>query len=151
MLNENQRFKIQKKNITSDTDMVNDDNYKMIEIEFLQYNEFANLETNEKIKKILEHIKLEKIILLDGLLTEEESTELFKKTMEDFDFKFKGIEISSINPQEYSSKNIFKKFKAGLINFLQGKKSGITIIGPATIVKKIKQDPNKISLFMESQ
>jgi hypothetical protein len=121
----------------------------MIEIEFLQYNEIAKLDIDKKIKTILDHIKSDKIVFLDGLLNEDESKELFKKTMEEFDFKFKGIEISSISPKEYESKNFLKKFKINIINFLQGKKSGITVIGPANIVKKIKQDPNKISLFMD--
>jgi len=33
------------------------------------------------------------------------------------------------------------------INLLLGDRNGITIIGPASIVKEIKKDPNKIELL----
>ena len=34
-----------------------------------------------------------------------------------------------------------------IIKTLMGDREGITVIGPATIVKEIKRDPNKIELF----
>jgi len=36
-----------------------------------------------------------------------------------------------------------------MVNMLLGDRQGFTIIGPATIVKEIKNDPDKIELMMQ--
>ena len=41
------------------------------------------------------------------------------------------------------------KLKARMVNFLLGNRSGLTIIGPANVVKEIKQDPDKIQLLTQ--
>ena len=43
----------------------------------------------------------------------------------------------------------YLKIKKSLINFLLGDRVGFTIIGPATIVKQIRKDPDKIQFFVE--
>ena len=78
---------------------------------------------------------------LEGRLKKTEEAELIQKTMEMIDHKFKGIEIASIDPQETS---IIRKL---VFNAILGNRTGMTLIGPATIVKSIKKDPNKIQLF----
>ena len=45
---------------------------------------------------------------------------------------------------------LFKKLKQDIIKFLLGHREGITIIGPASIIKDIKKDPNKIQLLVLS-
>jgi hypothetical protein len=42
---------------------------------------------------------------------------------------------------------MFKRFRQVFINMILGDRRGLTIIGPANIVKEIKQDPEKIQLF----
>ena len=37
--------------------------------------------------------------------------------------------------------------KSGMLNLVLGDRQGFTVIGPATIIKEIKKDPNKIELF----
>ena len=68
--------------------------------------------------------------------------------MEEIDDTFKGIELAVIYPEQ---KNLpaFKKIRAALVNALLGDRKGFTVIGPATIVKEIKQDPEKILLYTE--
>jgi hypothetical protein len=39
------------------------------------------------------------------------------------------------------------KFASALL----GNRLGMTVIGPASLVKSIKRDPNKIELFMEER
>jgi len=39
--------------------------------------------------------------------------------------------------------------RKNLVEFLLGDRQGLTIVGPATIVKEIKQDPDKIQLFTQ--
>ena len=46
---------------------------------------------------------------------------------------------------------MLKKLKENLLNVLLGDRVGLTIIGPATLVKEIKQDPNKIQLMLQEK
>ena len=69
--------------------------------------------------------------------------------MEEIDDDFKGIEISPINVRSKEDLAFFRKVKSVLINILLGDRQGLTIIGPATIVKEIKADPDKIQLLAE--
>ena len=118
----------------------------MITLQFVPYSEIANLSSEKRIKKLLDGVKDEKIILLEGRLTKEEEAQLIKITMESINSKFKGIELSVVTSEKKEA-GIWKKIKHNLISLLSGGKPGITIIGPATIIKEIKKDPDKIQLL----
>ncbi|MEK6916629.1 MAG: DUF2073 domain-containing protein [Nanoarchaeota archaeon] len=118
----------------------------MLTLEFIPYTEIANLDSESRIKKLINVVKQEKIVLLEGRLKEEEETELIKKTMEAITDKFTGIELGVINPQEKDT-SFYQTVQKVLARILLGKREGFTIIGPANIVKQIKKDPNKIQLF----
>ena len=38
-----------------------------------------------------------------------------------------------------------------MIKWVLGNKQGLTVIGPASVVKKIKKDPNKIELLTKEK
>lgn len=116
----------------------------MLTLQYIPYAEIEKLDSSARIKKLLKPVKEEKIVLLEGKLKKTEEAELIQKTMEQINRSFKGIEIATIEPEENTP--IFKKL---FFNLLLGNRSGITIIGPATIVKDIKKDPGKIQLFMK--
>ena len=116
----------------------------MLTLQYIPYFEISNLDSDSKIKKLLKGVKENKIILLEGRLKIEEETQLIKKTMEIIDKNFKGIEIGTIDPK---GELLLDRIKKGLAKLLLGNYSGLTIIGPATIVKEIKKDPNKIELL----
>jgi len=118
----------------------------MITLQFVPYYEIAQLPSAKRVKKLLKIVKDNKILLLEGRLKKQEETELIKKTMELIDDDFKGIELGVIYPDAKDA-DLFFKLKKRLINLLLGDRHGLTIIGPATIVKEIKQDPDKIQLF----
>ncbi len=118
----------------------------MLTLQFIQYTEIANLSSEERIKKLLEIVKDEKIILLEGKLKDEEEAELIKKTMEEINEKFTGIELGVLNPQR-EDLSFYRKIRKALIRFLLGSQGGFTIIGPANIIKEIKKDPDKIQLL----
>ncbi|MBT4824900.1 DUF2073 domain-containing protein [Candidatus Woesearchaeota archaeon] len=122
----------------------------MLTLEFMPYDEIAQLSSNKRISKLLRIVKENKILLLEGRLKKEEEAELIKRTMEEIDEDFKGIELGVIFPGEKES-DMLKKLKANMVNLLLGDRRGFTIIGPATVVKEIKQDPNKIQLFTNSK
>lgn len=115
-------------------------------LQFIPYNEIESLGSARRVKKLLDIAKENKIILLEGRLKKEEETDLIAITMEEIDAKFKGIELAVINPSS-KDKSFFKRIKSNVVNTMLGNRVGFTIIGPATIVKEIKKNPDKIELF----
>ena len=60
---------------------------------------------------------------------------------------FKGIELAVIG--QNGNKGMFDKMKSRIaIGLFGGDLGAITIIGPASVVKEIKQDPKKIELML---
>jgi hypothetical protein len=112
------------------------------------YSEIEDLSSVGRIRKLLNIAKENRIVLLEGRLRKEEEGELIKATMEEINKDFKGIELSVIYPEKKKA-DIFKKLKIGMINMLLGDRQGLTIIGPASVVREIKKDPDKIQLFTE--
>lgn len=122
---------------------------KGFSIQFLPYSEFKDLDSNKRIKKILEIVLGNHILILQGKLRPLEETRLIGDTMAMMGHipNFKGIELAVI-PQNGSG-GFFEKMKSGIANALIGGNLGtITVIGPATIVKEIKRNPKKIELLV---
>lgn len=117
-------------------------------LQFVPYMEIENLSPLTKIHKLLKLAKENKIVVLEGRLKKDEEAELIRVTMEEIDDDFKGIEMSVIYPQS-SDARFIDKMKTSLANMLLGERIGLTVIGPASIVKEIKQDPSKIQLLTE--
>jgi hypothetical protein len=91
-------------------------------------------------------VKENNIVLLEGKLDPDERLALIKKTMENIDKRFKGIEILSLNDEEEKSlgRKIGTKLKDTFL--VKERKKGLTIIGPSNLIKEIKQDMNKIHI-----
>lgn len=119
-----------------------------LELEIIPYTEIASLTGLGRIRRILKSVKKDKIVLLQGRLKQEEETELIKTTMEEINKEFKGVELAVIQPNG-KDMDAMDKAKQAIANFLLGDRQGLTIVGPATIVKEIKKDPHKISLLMK--
>ena len=123
---------------------------KGFSIRFLPYSEIRELNSNERVKKILGIIFGNNILILQGKLSPEEETRLIGDTMAMVGHvrNFKGIELAVIAGN--NRQGFFKKIGSGLANTLSGGDLGaVTIIGPATIVKEIKRNPKKIELFLK--
>jgi len=117
---------------------------KGLTFQFLSYDEIGSLNSSDRIKKILRIVKENKILLIEGKMKSEEQAMLIQKTMQEIDKKFQGIEIATI---EGKNSNAFVNVINSLEKMIFGDRSGFTVIGPASIVKEIKKDPNKIELF----
>ncbi|MBI1969557.1 DUF2073 domain-containing protein [Candidatus Woesearchaeota archaeon] len=115
-------------------------------LQFVPYTEIEGLSSLGRIRKLLLLVKEDKIVLLEGRLTKEEEAELIKTTMEEIDDTFKGIELHVIYPGEVEG-DIFKRFRANVTHILLGNRQGLTIIGPASVVKEIRKDPRKIEFL----
>lgn len=118
-----------------------------ISLQFVPYSEIEGLSSLGRIRKLLNIAKQNKIVLLQGRLEGEEETELIKVTMEEINKDFKGIELAVINPTSEKIKGV-KKIRDSLVSMIAGNRQGLTIIGPANIVKEIKKDPSKIEFLM---
>lgn len=118
----------------------------MVTLHFLPYTEIESLSSLGRIRKLLSLAKQNKIVLLQGRLTQEEEAELIKVTMEEINKEFRGIELAVINPQHSQLAGV-AKVKRDMAEMLLGNRTGLTIVGPATIVKAISKDPNKIELY----
>ena len=119
----------------------------MLKINFLPYSEIEHLGTYQRIKKILNIVRDKRIIILEGRLKREEEAELIKVTMEEIDKTFKGIELAVIYPGDSIGENVLGQIRSNVAGLILGDRQGMTIVGPATIVKEIKKDPNNIELL----
>jgi hypothetical protein len=124
-------------------------NIKGFTIQFMTYSEIKNLNSTERIKKILGIVLGNNILILQGRLLPQEETRLIEDTMAMINYTkgFKGVELAVISSEDNES--FFSKLTKNIANILLGSDlTSITIIGPATIVKEIKKDPKKIELFL---
>jgi hypothetical protein len=118
-------------------------------IQFLPYSEIKNLDSDKRIRKILNIVLGNVILILQGKLRPEEETRLIGDTMAMIGHvkDFKGIELAVISGNENDS--VWGKMKKSIAKAITGGDLGsITIIGPATIVKEIKRNPKKIELLL---
>ena len=122
---------------------------KGFSIQFMPYSEIRDLDSNERIKKILKIILGNNILILQGKLKNEEETRLIGDTMALVGHlkNFKGVELAVISGN--NRENVFGRVRTGLVKAISGGDLGaVTIIGPATIIKEIKRNPKKIELFL---
>jgi len=122
---------------------------KNLTLSFITYSEIAKLDSQRRIKKILDIILKNRIVILQGKLTPEEETSLITSTMALVGRikKFKGVELAVISGA--NDNGFFGKLKMGIARGLIGNRDALTIIGPATVVKEIKKDPSKIELMLK--
>ena len=118
----------------------------MLTLHFIPYSEIEHLGSARRVKKLLDLVKQDKIVLLEGRLREQEEKDLIEITMEEISRKFKGIELSVIYPDS-KGRGVLRQLKHTVIKAILGYRQGLTIIGPASIVKEIKKDPEKIELL----
>ncbi len=118
----------------------------MLTLQFIPYAEIESLSTSQRIHKLLEVVKQDKIVLFEGKLEPEEGRELLKQTMEGINPQFKGIELSYLESHP-ENEELLQKIRHTLLHLLLGSREGFTVLGPANIIKEIKKDPHKIQFL----
>ncbi len=119
----------------------------MLTLQFVPYQELESITQDAKIKKLLDIVKEEKIVLMQGRLTPVEESMLIQKTMESVDRHFRGIELCTVYPELKKKQKLQNGFKRVMFKLFMGNRDGVTIIGPASIIKEIRRDPNKVELL----
>jgi len=133
---------------------------KGLTIEFIPYAEISMLSSSERIKRILDIVvknrivilqgKLlvkNRIVILQGKLLPQEEARLIEDTMilASHVKSFRGIEIAVIEPNKENA-SMMAKIRKNIAKIF-GVYDAITVIGPATIVREIRKDPRKIELM----
>jgi len=118
----------------------------MVTLQFVPYSEIEELGSARRVKKLIDIVKENKIVLLQGRLKKDEETDLISIAMEEIGAKFKGIELAVINPESKDQVGL-RKIRNNFFGMILGDRQGLTVVGPASIVKEIKKDPNKIELL----
>lgn len=118
----------------------------MVTFKFVPYYEIEGLSSAKRVNKLLKIVKEDKIVIMEGRLRKQEEADLIEITMEEISPKFKGIELSVIYPDK-DKQDALQKLKGMMASTLLGDRQGLTIVGPASVIKKIENNPDRIELF----
>jgi len=120
-----------------------------LSLQVIPFAEVEKMGISERVKKILDLVLGNKIVIIHGRLRAEEEARLIEDTMAMVDHikGFKGIELAVIAPS-MKDKGFLDKMKYNLAKNLVGDSAALTVIGPSSVVKEIKRDPKKIELLL---
>jgi hypothetical protein len=108
-----------------------------LKMDFLSSSMLNSRTSMEKISMIVDRVKNGDLVVIEGGLTPEEEAELIETTMREIDVdNFMGIDIYTL---EKDKKSFFGLSKSKIV--------GITIIGPANVMKAVKKKSNFLSMI----
>jgi hypothetical protein len=114
-----------------------DANMNGLKMDFLSSSMLNSSTSMEKISMIVDRVKNGDLVVIEGGLTPEEEAELIETTMREIDVdNFMGIDIYTL---EKDKKSFFGLSKSKIV--------GITIIGPANVMKAVKKKSNFLSMI----
>ena len=114
-----------------------DANTNGLKMDFLSSSMLNSSTSMEKISMIVDRVKNGDLVVIEGGLTPEEEAELIETTMREIDVdNFMGIDIYTL---EKDKKSFFGLSKSKIV--------GITIIGPANVMKAVKKKSNFLSMI----
>jgi hypothetical protein len=120
----------------------------MLTLTFIPFSEIEHLGSDKRITKLLNTVKKNKVVVMQGRLKAEEEAELIQRTMEEVSKEFKGIELCTVYPQnKRKPQGMGSQLKSMVAKMFIGDMEGMTIIGPANVIKEIKRNPDKIELL----
>lgn len=122
---------------------------KGVKLHIIPFSEIRDLSITDRIKKILNLVLGNKVLIIQGRLRPEEEIRLIEDTMAMVDHihSFKGIELAVIEP-DLGDQSLFMKIRKSIAKTLVGHHNALTIVGPASIVKEIKKDPKKLEVLL---
>jgi hypothetical protein len=107
-----------------------------IKMDLISEDKINSMTSMEKLRFILDGVKSGSIVILEGGLSTEEQMQLIELTMAEVDDDFPGIEIGG-----YPAKRGFLNLR---------KKTRLTVIGPAKVMRTIKKDKDLISAVVSA-
>ena len=120
-----------------------------LSLQVIPFAEIEQMGISERVKRSLNLVLGNKIVIIHGRLRAEEEARLIEDTMAMVDHikGFKGIELAVIEPN-MKDRGVFDKMRYNIAKTLVGDSSALTVIGPSSIVKEIRRDPKKIELLL---
>ncbi|AAB86364.1 DUF2073 domain-containing protein [Methanothermobacter thermautotrophicus] len=110
-----------------------------LKMDFLSSKALEDKSSMEKISMIIDRVKDGDILVLEGSLSPSEEAELIETTMREIDVEnFVGIDIYTLEKDEKAFMGLSKRRTVGL-----------TIIGPANVMKTVKRKSNFLSMIAE--
>jgi len=118
-------------------------------LRFLTYQDIKDLNSEKRIKIILDNVLENKIVILQGKLEPVEEASLIQSTMALIGRVkgFQGVELATIQPEK--QRDFWEIAKNRIAQALVGHRDALTVIGPASVVKDIRKDPRKIDLLLK--
>ncbi len=113
-----------------------------VKIKVISYEQLKE----QRFNGIVKDLRKNTIIMVDAKLNAKEEAQIIAETMRNVSDDFSGIEFGSLDFGSDDEASGLSKIKSALMDRLMGKKRGVTIIGPATIVRKIKRNPKELLL-----
>ncbi|WJI10178.1 DUF2073 domain-containing protein [Methanobacterium sp. CWC-01] len=116
-----------------------DETNNSIKMDFLSSDALKNRSSMEKIAMIVDKVKNGDLLVMEGGLTPSEEAELIETTMREIDVEnFLGIDIYTLEKDQSTFFGLSKR-----------KTVGITIIGPANVMKTVKRKSNFLSMIAQ--
>lgn len=110
-----------------------------LKMDFLSSDALKNRSSMEKIAMIVDKVKNGDLLVMEGGLTPSEEAELIETTMREIDVEnFVGIDIYTLEKDQSTFFGLSKR-----------KTVGITIIGPANVMKTVKRKSNFLSMIAQ--
>jgi len=108
-----------------------------LKMDFVSSEALKESSSMEKISMIVDKVKEGDLLVIEGGLTPAEEAELIETTMREIDIEnFVGIDIYTLEKDKSSFFGLSKK-----------KAIGITVIGPANVMKTVKKRENFLSMI----
>lgn len=108
-----------------------------LKMDFLSSDALMSHSSMEKVSMIVDRVKGGDLVIIEGGLSPEEEAELIETTMREIDIEnFVGIDIYTLEKDKKSLFGISKK-----------KTVGLTIIGPANVMRTVKKKSNFLSMI----
>jgi hypothetical protein len=135
---------------------------KNVKMDFVSSSVLDDKPREKRINFILNKVKDGTILVTDGVLHADEEMELIRETMRRVDDGFPGIEVASLKRQMKGAQKFLENISdqrdrlQSLISGLTGNapektsmRTGLTLIGPAKLIKKVKKNPDSFSVSTE--
>ncbi len=117
-----------------------------LKIVFLPIDQVADKEDVKIFRKIIDEVQRGNIVLIEKKVSPLFEGQLIKETMKNISDTFEGIEFVRLDLNE-KNKGTFEFIKAMLSKLLVGERA-LTLIGPSSVIKNIKRDPNAIGMYL---
>lgn len=134
---------------------------RKIKIDFISSDTLNKKVRNKRFDFILNKVRDGSILVTNGVMNSNDEMELIKETMRKVDNGFPGIEVASLKRETtgfmgfLESVNSSKERLQGMMERARGReytpslKTGITLIGPAKLIRNIKKNPDSFSILAE--